>query len=154
MITVTPQQLQCQTTDIVTGWINGFHFWGGAGNLSSQTLPKSVGNNTVILDKKIYPWRKINALPTAYSDFRSCFGGDAPWALHDRTSVGMMAKSIKKGVPEGYTQAVKMAGFFLPPTVGESDHSILQPEPIWITHVTNGDVRHLLNSSCCQQGGY
>jgi hypothetical protein len=52
----------------------------------------------------------------------------------------MMAKSIKKGIPEGYSKAMQMAGFFLPPPVLESDHSILQAEPVWFEHFTDGDV--------------
>jgi hypothetical protein len=61
MITVTPRQLLCQTTDIVTGWINGFHFWDAAGNTLSphpflqSTDNNNTNNNTVHLDNVSYP---------------------------------------------------------------------------------------------------
>jgi hypothetical protein len=146
MITATPRQPLCQTTDIITGWINGFHFWDGTGNLlSSNPFPQSTSNDTVRIDNIPYPWRKTNDLPTAYSAIRSCISQDSPWAAHDKTTVGMMAKSIKKGIPEGYKKAMQMAGFILPPTVVDADHSILQPEPVWITHFTDGDVRYFLS---------
>lgn len=139
MITATPRQLTCQTTDVVTGWINGFHFWDGAGNkLSSHPSPLSNANDTVRINNIPYPWRKITELPTAIGDVRSCISMDAPWAAYDHTNAGMMAKSIKKGIPEGYKQAIHNAGFILPPIVGDGDHSILSPEPVWLTHWKEG----------------
>jgi hypothetical protein len=142
MITATPRQLLCQTTDIVTGWINGFHFWDGNGNtILSRPFLQSTDNATVRVDNVSYPWRKIGELPTAYSVIRACVSMDSRSEIYDKTSVGVMAKKIKKGIPEGYSEAMKMAGFFLPPTVVESDHSILQPEPVWINHISPDYVR-------------
>jgi hypothetical protein len=44
---------------------------------------------------------------------------------------------------EGYRKAIEMAGFLLPPTVADKDHSILKAEPVWFEHSTVGDVRFL-----------
>jgi hypothetical protein len=52
--------------------------------------------------------------------------------------VEMMAKSITKGIPNGYKKAMQMVGLTLPASVGDSNHSILQPEPIWIIHSEEG----------------
>jgi hypothetical protein len=99
MITVTPRQLLCHTTDIVTGWINGFHFWDAAGNILSPhplQASSSTNNETVRLDNVSYAWRRTSDLPTAYSEIRACISMDSPWAAHDKTTVGIMAKSIQK----------------------------------------------------------
>jgi hypothetical protein len=143
MITATPRQLLCHTTDIVTGWINGFHFWDANGDVLLPKLSsQATANDTVRLDNVPYPWRKLNELPTAYSGLRACMSMDSPWAIYDKMSVGMMAKKIKSGIPEGYSKAMQMAELFLPSKVVESDHSILQPEPVWIEHSTGYEVRY------------
>jgi hypothetical protein len=145
MVTSTPRQHLCQTTDIVTGWINGFHFWDATGK-TLQSLPalQSNGNDTVRVDNVLYPWRKTTDLPTAIGDIRSCTSGDTPWASYDHNNAGMMAKSIRLGIPEGYEKAMKLAGFILPPQVRQDDHSILSPEPVWMTHSRqNSNVSYL-----------
>ena len=143
MITVTPRQLLCQKTSTVTGWINGFHFWDGAGNvLQSQFFPLPNGNDTVRLDNIPYPWRDTKDLPTAYSEIDACNGGDHISELYGKTLAGMLAKSVKKGIPEGYIAALKLAGILLPPTVSENHHSIMQAQPVWIAHAKSFDVRY------------
>jgi hypothetical protein len=150
MVTATLQRPLCHTTDIVTGWINGFHFWDGAGNLLSSAHPLSTNNDTVQIDNIMYPWRKTKDLPTAYSEITTCTSGDTPWEGHEHILVGMMATTIKKGVPEGYRTALKMAGFTLPPTVTDSDHSILQPQPAWISHLKIESVSQLFSHPLCR----
>jgi hypothetical protein len=65
--------------------------------------------------------------------------GDTALAIGGQLLVGMLAKSVKKGIPEGYKQAMKQAGFNLPSSVQESDHSILKPLPAFIYHSDAGD---------------
>ena len=143
MITASSRQLLCQKMDTVTGWINGFHFWDGAGNvLQSQFLPLPNGNDTVHLDNIPYPWRDTKDLPTAYSEIDACNRGDHISELYSNFLVGMLAKSVKKGIPEGYIAAVEMAGILLPPTVTEDHHSIMQAQPVWIAHAKSFDVRY------------
>jgi hypothetical protein len=152
MVTISLRQRLCETTDIVSGWINAFHLWDATGKPLSPgfTLTQTVGNSTVQsgeetvhLDNLIYPGRKIQDLPTAYSEVASCMGGDHVSELHTKTKVGMLAKSITKGIPEGYQKAMRLAGFVLPPTVADSDHSILQAEPVWLLHAALGEVSPL-----------
>jgi hypothetical protein len=140
MVTATPQRPLCQTTDIVTGWINGFHFWDGAGNPLSSAPSWSTSNDVINYDSIIYPGRKTKDLPTAYSEITTCTSGDTPWEAEEHILVGMVAKTIRKGEPEDYRTAMKMAGFILPPTVTSNDHSILQPQPAWISHLKLGSV--------------
>jgi hypothetical protein len=148
MITATPRQLLCQTTDVVTGWVNGFHFWDGAGNvLTSQHVLQSNSNVTVHVGNITYPWRHTKDLPTAYSNMEGCTSGDSPWAANDKLMAGMMAKSIKKGVPEDYREALRRVGSILPPTVVDSDHSILQAQPFWIDYFKLNDVNQIPSSS-------
>jgi hypothetical protein len=152
MVTATPQRPLCHTTDIVTGWINGFHFWDGAGNLLFSTIRGSTNNNnnnTVQLDNITYPWRKTKDMPTALSEITLCTSGDTMWEGYEHILVGMMAKTIKKGIPDDYGTAMKMAGFILPPTVTDSDHSILQPQPAWISHFKVESVSQLSSHPLC-----
>jgi hypothetical protein len=130
IVTIAARQKLCHTTDIVTGWIHALHFWEGTGNPVSSlkvTSDSATNNQTLQLDNIIFPWRKTKDLPTAYSHVAMCVSADSMWESSTGMLVGMMAKSIRKGVPEGYSSAIQMAGFRLPPTVVEADHSILQP---------------------------
>lgn len=140
MITSTPRQHLCKTPDIVTGWINGFHFWDAYGKiLPSLPYLQPNDNGTVHINTIPYPWRKTIDLPTAIGDTRSCTSGDTPWASYDHNIAGMLAKSVKPGIPDGYEQALKMAAFKLPSHVRQDDHSILSPEPLWMTHSRQND---------------
>jgi hypothetical protein len=154
IITVTPKQKLCRTTNYVTGWINAFHFWDGAGGLvptvnSASVNPSSnnpspasnsgeqLQNDALVFDNITYPWRHCEDLPTSYSHTTMCMAYDAPgWGL-GQLLVGMLAKSATKGIPEGYEQAMSRAGFKLPSSVQKSDHSILKPLPAYI-HYTEG----------------
>jgi hypothetical protein len=152
MITATPRQLLCQKTDTVTGWINGFHFWDGSGNvLQPQFFPLSDGNDTVHLDNIPYPWRHTKELPTAYSEIDACNGGDHISELYSKILAGMLAKRVQKGKPEGYVAAMKMAGVLLPQSVTEDHHSILQAQPVWIAHAKSFDVRYCPCNPLCGQ---
>ncbi|KAF2432417.1 hypothetical protein EJ08DRAFT_677630 [Tothia fuscella] len=183
MITATPLQPLCQTTDKVTGWINGFHFWDPLGNIllpqiiipstsssssssnnnnnnntssnnttatpssnnTTATSSSTNDNNTFQIDNIGYPNRKTKDLPTALGNLRSCISMDSPWAAYTKTTVGMMAKRIKKGVPEAYKAAMREAGAVLLAEVAESDHSILQAEPVWFSHSELFDYFTLLS---------
>jgi hypothetical protein len=131
IVTITARQKLCYTTDVVTGWIGAFQFWDGAGNplLSAQ----ATSNETLLLDGITFPWRPTKGLPTALTYAHVCLGDTVKW-VPTELLVGMLAKSIKKGVPEDYERAMRMAGFQLPPTVIKSDHSILQTLPAWMLH--------------------
>ncbi|KAF2434088.1 hypothetical protein EJ08DRAFT_23167 [Tothia fuscella] len=136
MVTATPRQKRCDTTRLVTGWINVFHMWDGAGNLI-PLAPRTAAETTaeaVILDSVECPWRHIGDLPTAYSKIPVCVASDHPPDKDGEVLMGMMAKSIKKGIPDGYEAAMREAHFALPSSVVESDHSILQALPVWIGH--------------------
>jgi hypothetical protein len=140
MVIHTPHQKLCRNTDIVTGWMNAFHFWDPSGNILS-----SFPNSTLLIDKIPYPQRKLTSLPTAIGDIRSCTSGDTPWASFDHNNAGMLAKIIKPGIPDGYEETMKKVGFFLPNHIRKEDHSILSPEPIWLTHFQqSGDVSYFL----------
>jgi hypothetical protein len=137
IITMTARQPLCHTTDIVTGWINAFHFWNGAGD---TLLPaRAASNETLQIDTLIIPGRKINDLPTTETYTSMCFG-DQKGGQALAVLVGMLGKSIKKGMPQDYLKALQMVGLTLPPTVVENDHSMLLPEPAWIAY-TDGNVR-------------
>jgi hypothetical protein len=156
MVTISARQPLCRTTDIVSGWINALHFWDATGNrlpqgialiqapdnntAQSNTPAQTTGEDDIHLDNVIYPGRELRDLPTAYSEVASCLGGDHIFESYTRTKVGMLAKTITKGIPEGYQKAMQLAGFVLPPTVADGDHSILQAEPVWLMHVANGEV--------------
>jgi hypothetical protein len=160
MVTISVRQPLCTTSDVVTGWINALHFWDATGNPISPGLTsvQTVGNGTVQsheptpkngeetfhLDNFIYPGRKIQDLPTAYSEVASCLRGDHVSELYTKTKVGMLAKSTTRGIPEGYQNAMRLAGFVLLPTVADCDHSVLQAEPVWLLHAALGDVSSLL----------
>jgi hypothetical protein len=151
IVTLTPKQKLCRTTDLVTGWINAFHYWDGAGSLvnnadpslnnpSSASKPREqMQSDALVLDNITYPWRHRKDLPTSYSHTTMCMGGDTPGWRRSQLLVGMLAKSVKKGIPEGYEQAMKQVGFKLPSSVKESDHSILKPLPAYIYHDDAGD---------------
>jgi hypothetical protein len=139
-VTITARRNLCQTTDIVTGWINVLHFWDGTGSpLSSfhATSNSATNNHTLQLDNIIFSWRNTKDLPTAYSYVAMCISADSIWESITGLLVGMIAKSIQQDVLEGYTSAMQMAGFKLPPTVMEADPSILQPLPAHVTHHGN-----------------
>jgi hypothetical protein len=137
IVTATPRQKLCRTTDLITGWINVFHYWDGAGSLVPNAQVQVSSNEAVQLDGITYPWRHRKDLPTSYSHVPMCLSGGTPGWSSAEVLVGMLAKSVKKGIPEGYVGAMKLAGFTLPTTVVESDHSILQPVPIWIVHANS-----------------
>jgi hypothetical protein len=164
IITVTPKQKLCHTTDIITGWINAFHYWDGAGDLLTNGTPSvdslgsasnpagQVQSNTLVLDNVTYPWRHRKNLPASYSHVNIYMFVDTPGFRSSQLLVGMLAKTIKKGIPEGYDQAMKQVGFKLPSSVQESDHSILRPLPAYIFHDdAAGSVRspgfHLFNAT-------
>jgi hypothetical protein len=143
IVTITARQKLCLTTDIVTGWINAFHFWDGTGKpISSFNLASdsTANNQTLKLDNVVFPWRHTKDLPTAYSHVAMCVSSDSKWESSTGMLVGMIAKSVRKGAPEGYTSALQMAGFILPLPVVETDHSILQPLAAHITHHGKQDV--------------
>jgi hypothetical protein len=134
IVTSTARQHLCSTTDIITGWINAFHMWDPAGNLAVTSAVAS-SSEALNLDGVTYPWRHRKDTPVANSATPMCVVGDTPrWASFP-VSGGMLAKSVKPGKPQGYEAAMKLAGFTLPSSVAESDHSILQPLPVWISYV-------------------
>jgi hypothetical protein len=136
IITATPRQKLCRTTELITGWINVFHMWDPAGNLAI-TSAVTAAAEAVQLDGVVFPWRHRNHTPISNSHIPMCGVADTPrWGSY-RILIGMLAKSVKQGKPEGYEAAMKSAGLTLPSSVGESDHSILQPLPIWISHPDN-----------------
>jgi hypothetical protein len=138
IVTVTPRQKFCNTTDLVTGWINAFHHWDGAGSL--VTKAEATSSEAVQLDGITYPWTHRRNLPTSYSHMGFCVMADTLASWDYELLMGMLAKSVKKGIPKDYAEAMQLAGFKLPATVVENDHSILQPLPVWIGHGTDHKV--------------
>jgi hypothetical protein len=134
MVTITARQHLCSTTELITGWINAFHMWDPAGNLAITTAI-ATSSESLNLDGVTYPWRHRKDTPVANTAIPMCVVGGTPrWASFP-VSGGMLAKSVKKGKPQGYEAAMKLAGFTLPSSVSESDHSILQPLPVWISFI-------------------
>jgi hypothetical protein len=133
MVTITARQKLCRTTELVTGWINAFHFWDGAGNLVLSA--QASGSDNIQLDGVTFPWRHIKDIPTTHSHAPMCIG-DNRGGLGTEVMVGMLMKNVKKGIPEDYAKAMLLAGLRIPPTVVEGDHSILQPLPAWIAHAS------------------
>jgi hypothetical protein len=133
IITATARHNLCNTTELITGWINAFHMWDPAGNLA-VTSDITVTSEAVELDGITFPWRHCEDTPIANSYAPMCTQADSVAVTYSPILVGMLAKSVKQGKPEGYEAAMKLAGFTLPSSVVESDHSILQPLPIWISH--------------------
>jgi hypothetical protein len=144
MITAVPRQRSCDTTELVTGWINVFHMWNPAGNLavtapfttpaSDASPATSEASEAFELDGTTFLWRHIKDIPVAHSHIPMCVEGDTlRWSSYP-ILVGMLAKKVKQGKPAGYDAALKSAGFTLPSSVAESDHSTLQPLPMWIAH--------------------
>ncbi|KAF2425561.1 hypothetical protein EJ08DRAFT_400519 [Tothia fuscella] len=72
VVTITAQQKLCRTTDIVTGWVNGLHFWDGAGNLLPSNNTTESASQTLQLDGVTFPWRRVRDMPTAYSKMPMC----------------------------------------------------------------------------------
>jgi hypothetical protein len=152
IVTLTPKQRLCRTTDLVTGWINAFHYWDGAGDLvtninSTSNPPNSISESgeqsqsgALVLDSVTYPWRHRKDLPTTYSHTLVCLAGDTPGWGRSQLLVGMLAKSVKQGKPEGYEQAMQQAGLKLPASVQEGDHSTLKPLPAYIYHDDTASV--------------
>jgi hypothetical protein len=134
----------CQTTDIVTGWINAFHMWDAAGDLAI-TAAFTSATEAFQLDGIMFPWRNRKNIPTFYSHSPMCVVGDTiPWAGYE-TLGGMLATSVAQGKPQDYDAAMRSAGFTLPSSVTEKDHSILKPLPIWITHPNDKVITSLQN---------
>jgi hypothetical protein len=108
IVTITARQKLCYTTNTVIGWINAFHFWDGTGNpLSSfKVTSESTTNQTLQIDNIIFPWRNTKDLPTAHSHVAMCVSADSMWESSTGMLIGMMAKSIKKGIPQGYASAM------------------------------------------------
>jgi hypothetical protein len=138
IVTVTPRQKSCNTTDLVTGWINAFNHWNGAGNLITTT--EVTSHEAVQLDGITYPWRHRKDLPTFLNHLDFCIMVDTGASWDFQLLIGMLAMRVTKGLPEEYTEAMQLAGLKLPATVVETDHSILQPYPIWIGHETDHPV--------------
>jgi Domain of unknown function (DUF4419) len=138
IVTVTPRQKLCNTTDLLTGWINAFHHWDGAGRL--VTKAEVTSSEAVQLDGITYPWIHRRNLPRSYSHMGFCVIADTGASWDYELLMGMLAKSVKKGIPKDYAEAMQLAGFKLPATVVENDHSILQPLPVWIGHGTDHKV--------------
>jgi hypothetical protein len=86
------------------------------------------------LDGITYSWRYCNATPIPNSAFPMCVVDDTPRWGSFPISGGMLTNSVKQGKPLGYEAAMKLAGFTLPSSVADSDHSILQPLPVWISY--------------------
>jgi hypothetical protein len=132
IVTTTLRQKLCRTTDLVTGWINAFHMWDGAGNLAITA--NLATSEALQLDGVTFPWRHCKDLPTFYSHAPMCMAFNNPGWVGFSTLRGMLAKHIEQGKPQDYDAAMKLAGFTLPSSVTEKDHSMLKPLPIWITH--------------------
>jgi hypothetical protein len=132
IVTATPIQPLCRTTDHITGWINAFYMWNAAGDIA-VTAAATSQNQTVQIDGITFPWRHRRDVPTFYSHSPMCMETErSPWIGH-LTLGGMLAKSVKQGKPKDYDAALKLAGITLPSSVTEKDHSILKPLPIWLT---------------------
>jgi hypothetical protein len=152
IVTLTPKQRLCRTTDLVTGWINASHYWESAGDLvanvdQTSNAPNSASetgeqgqSDALVLDSITYPWHYRKDLPIAYSHTLVCLAGDTPGWRRSELLVGMLAKSIKQGKPDGYEQAMQQAGFQLPASVQEADHSTLKPLPAYIYHDDTANV--------------
>jgi hypothetical protein len=133
MVTITLRQNLCVNTKLITGWINAFHMWDPAGNLA-VTAAIVASDQAVQLDGVTFPWRHASDTPIANSHVPMCVEFDQPRWGSFSILVGMLAKSVKQGKPKGYDAAMRSAGFTLPPSVVESDHSILKPLSVWISH--------------------
>ena len=119
---------------VLTGWLNGFVYWDAAGYTLEHDVHANPRDAQMTLDNVMLPWRRLRDLPTAYSSFRMCWLDDRLASTDIDIVAGMMAKSVKKGIPEGYGAAMRNAGLTLPSTVSKSDHSILRPLSLYFGH--------------------
>ncbi|KAF2175984.1 hypothetical protein K469DRAFT_608735, partial [Zopfia rhizophila CBS 207.26] len=132
MVMSTSKQKLCKKTSVVTGWINGFHYWDGAGNLLRDDW--STPGDPVVLDNITYPFRRIQDLPNAYNRLLICIASDTPEMMNAEIIVGLLATSVKKRTPKDYTTALKQADFKLPDASAESSHGMVQAVPVWIAY--------------------
>jgi hypothetical protein len=130
---ITAKREQCSATNTISGWINGFHFWDQAGNLLPETTGYSESLGRVVLDDIEYPWRHTSNLPSAYYTFPLCWWADAPGFAKGASVAGLLGTSIRKGMPQGYAEAIQRANFSLSSPVADDQHSTLQPIHTWTT---------------------
>jgi hypothetical protein len=103
--------------------------WDPAENLAI-TAAIAASSETVRLDGVTFPWLYTKDTPISNSHVPMCLKGDTSrWGSYSILA-GTLAKSMKQGKPEGYEALMKLAGFTLPSSLAESDHSILQLLPI------------------------
>jgi hypothetical protein len=111
-------------TELTTGWINAFQMCNPAGNLAT-TIAIASASEALNLDGIVYPWRHCRDTPVVHSAIPMCVADDTPrWASFP-VSVGMLAKSVKLGEPQGYDAAMQLVGFTHPSSVVIIDRSIL-----------------------------
>jgi hypothetical protein len=132
MVISTPRQRLCQKTSVVTGWINGLHFWDGAGNLLREDWSSRA--DPVVLDNITYPFRHTQDLPNAYSRLPICVSSDTPASLNSEIIVGLLATRVKPGMPKDYTAALKGADLKLAEAENLKSHGTVQAVPVWIAH--------------------
>jgi hypothetical protein len=128
---VTAKRKRCTTTNTVTGWINGFHYWNQAGDLLLEASGDNEGLGRVVLDDIVYPWRRTSDLPSAYYTFPLCWWADTLDYAKGEAVAGLLGTSIRKGAPEGYATAMRRAKSTPPLTFADSQHSSLQPMHAW-----------------------
>jgi hypothetical protein len=138
---VTVNQAPCsKSTRTVSGWINGFHYWDQAGNVLSGSSSEGEGPGRVVLDGIRYPWRDMSLLPTAVYSLKLCVAPDGGGFWEVESLGGMMAKSVSKAEPRGYTEALRKAKLTLPSSVADDYHGIIQPMFVWAAGTTQPNV--------------
>jgi hypothetical protein len=119
---------------VLTGWLGGFIYWDPAGYTIEHDTHPNPRDAQMTLDKSMLPWHRLRDLPSAYSSLRMCWMDDRLSSTDIDLVAGMMAKGVRKGIPEGYEAAMRTAGLVLPSTVSQSDHSILRPLSLYFGH--------------------
>jgi hypothetical protein len=119
---------RCLTADVVSGWINGFHYWDASGRVLS-------GRGSLRLDGVEYPMRSINNLSGTYTNTPLRERKNALGYMYVRLgelTAGMIGKRITNGPPQSYLAAMQKAGLSLPSNVSEKRHSVLEPISRWL----------------------
>jgi hypothetical protein len=81
IITVTPRQNRCSTTELITGWNNAFHMWDHTGNLAITALSATApADEQFKLDGITLPWRHIKDTPISNNHASGCMEAAGPGA--------------------------------------------------------------------------
>ncbi|KAL1839895.1 hypothetical protein VTJ49DRAFT_1030 [Mycothermus thermophilus] len=121
----------------LSGWITGFLFWEPNGRRIDglKGSASDTRRGPLTLDGITYHWHDVRRLPVGYAK--------APFLMHDfggmdkfpaYVAAGNMGKSLVRGPPEGYKEALKRAGLDTSIADDESAHGTVRPLSAWMLY--------------------